>query len=451
MALEAGTGQARRKPNPERLVDSREALITGLDPSGRGVARVEGKVVFIDGALPGERVHYEVYKRKRRHAEARLAAILEPSPQRVTPKCPHFGVCGGCALQHLDAHAQVLHKQRDVLDKLRHLAKVEPARVNDPIRGPQWGYRRKARLGCKQVPAKGGVLVGFRERGGRLLADIHSCAVLAPEIGELIQPLRDLLSGLAASREIAQIEIAVGDTQALLVLRNLQPLNTPDRRRLTDFAELHGLALALQSGGPDSVTGLAPAELPPLRYRLDAQDLDLEFGALDFIQINHPVNQALVSATVAALDPASGEAVLDLFCGLGNFSLAVARQGAQVTGLELSPAMVARAQANARANGIDNAQFHSADLSDAATAGYWLGRGWDTLLLDPPRTGAAAVIAALRTAAPQRIVYVSCNPATLARDAGVLVHELGYILASCTVVDMFPHTRHVETLSVFER
>jgi len=438
------TRPVSRKPNPERLVDSREALITGLDPSGRGVARVDGKVVFIDGALPGERVHYEVYKRKRRHAEARLAKILEPSPQRVSPKCAHFGVCGGCALQHLDGSAQVLHKQQDVVDKLQHLAKVEAVQVTEPIRGPQWGYRRKARLGCKLVPAKGGVLVGFRERNGRLLADIQSCAVLAPEIGELIQPLRKLLSGLAARREIAQIEIAVGDTQALLVLRNLQPLSESDRQQLKDFAALHGLAIALQSGGPDSVTGLAPADLPRLSYRLEAQDLELEFGALDFIQVNH-------SAAVAALDPAPGEAVLDLFCGLGNFSLALARRGAEVTGLELSTAMVARAGANARANRIDNAKFHSADLGDPVTTRQWLGQGWRKLLLDPPRTGAAVVIAALSQHAPQRLVYISCNPATLARDAGVLVHQFGYTLATCTVVDMFPHTSHVETLSVFER
>lgn len=445
------TGVSRvRRRNPERLVDSRETLVSGLDPSGRGVARVEGQVIFIDGALPGERVRYDVYKRKRRHAEARLAQILEPSPQRVTPKCAHFGRCGGCALQHLSGEAQVTYKQQDLLDKLQYLGKVEVRQLGTPIRGPQWGYRRKARLGCKQVPAKGGVLVGFRERNGRLLAELQSCAVLAPQVGELIQPLRALLTGLDASRDIAQIEVAVADHQTVLVLRNLQPLGETDQQRLRDFAALHDLAIALQPGGPETVTGLAPASLPTLSYRLREQNLELQFGVLDFVQVNGPVNQALVSAAVEALDPAPGEALLDLFCGLGNFSLALARRGAAVTGLELSAAMVARAGANARANGLENVNFHSADLSDADINGTWLGQGWRKLLLDPPRTGAAAVIEALHKPLPERIVYISCNPATLARDAGVLVHQYAYKLVSCTVVDMFPQTAHVESLCVFE-
>lgn len=439
------------KPNPERLIDSQEALITGLDPSGRGVARVDGKVVFIDGALPAERVRYDVYKRKRRHAEARLTTIVQASDERVIPQCGHFGICGGCSLQHLSTDAQVDYKQRDVLDKLKYIGKVEVVEVTVPIRGKEWGYRRKARLGCKMVPAKGGVLVGFRERNGRYLADIRSCPVLAPEIGELIEPLRTLLSGLEASREIAQIEVAVGDSQSLLVLRNLQPLSAEDQQKLIDFSELHGIAIALQSGGPDTVSGLNPLQVPLLSYRLEDQNLQFEFGALDFIQVNGPVNQALVNAALAAVDPQPQEPVLDLFCGLGNFSLALASQGAEVSGLELSAAMVARAASNAEANGLDNAQFYSADLSNSETARHWLDQGWPKVLLDPPRTGAAEVIAGIgKKKRPQRIVYISCNPATLARDAGVLVHGLGYTLKQCTVVDMFPHTAHVESLSVFE-
>jgi len=432
-------------------VASREAVVIDLDPSGRGVARVDGQVVFIDGALPGERVQYDVYKRKRRHAQARLSRIIEASAERVEPQCPHFGVCGGCALQHLEGQAQITHKQRDLVGKLEHLGKIENTHMLPPIRGPLWGYRRKARLGCKNVPAKGGVLVGFRERNGRLLADIHSCPVLVPEIGQLIEPLRDLLSGLEASSGIAQIEVAVGDTQSLLVLRNLQPLELADQGKIRAFAAQHNVAIALQPAGPGSVVGFAPANLPRLSYRLDEQGIELEFGALDFVQVNGAVNQALISAAVEAMCPGQGERVLDLFCGLGNFSLALARSGALVTGLEMSQAMVTRAAANASANNLDSAQFHSADLSKSDTVKHWLEQGWPKMLLDPPRTGAADVITALGSSAPQRIVYISCNPATLARDAGVLVHEKNYRLSSCRVVDMFPHTSHVESLSVFER
>ncbi len=440
----------RRKPNPERLIDSREAFITGLDASGCGIAQVDGREIFIDGALPGERVRYDVVKRRRRQAETRLSTILEPSPLRVVPGCVHFGVCGGCALQHLSADAQINYKQEDLLDKLLQLGGVEARQVHTAIRGPDWGYRRKARLGCKQVAAKGGVLVGFRERNGRFLADIQSCAVLAPPLGEMIQPLRDLLSALEAGHIIAQIEVAIGDTQTLLVMRNLEPLSASDQSRLGKFAEHHDLAIALQSAGPDTVSGLMPQAIPRLSYRLKEQDLEFEFGPLEFVQVNARVNQALVSAAVKALDPEPGEAVLDLFCGLGNFSLALAHHGVEVTGLELSQAMVDRASANARINGLHNTNFHSADLDEPDIAGQWLGQGWRKILLDPPRTGAAGVIAALSAPLPGRIVYISCNPATLARDAGILVHQLGYTLNDCTVVDMFPHTRHVESLSVFD-
>lgn len=442
--------RARRDAPPVLI----EARVDSLDQAGRGVARVDGKVTFIDGALPGERVRAQLHRRKRRLDEARTIEVLEPSPERVRPRCPHFGQCGGCSLQHLDLPAQVRHKRDDLLGKLAHIAAAVPERVGEPLCGPAWGYRRKARLGCRHVPGKGGVLVGFRERHSNLLADIGECHVLIPEVGMRIGALRELFSALDARGAIAQVEVAAGEGAVLLVLRNLSPLGSADRERLHAFARTHGLHLALQPGGPDSVSALAPGELPRLYYKLAAFELELEFSPLDFVQVNARINEALVSRAVDALAPAPGEPVLDLFCGLGNFSLALARRGAQVTGVELGQAMVARARANAARNAIESASFHGADLSRPEVAAQWAAGGAGKWLLDPPRTGAEALVRAIGAAgaaAPARIVYVSCNPATLARDAGVLVNEHGYRFAEVSVVDMFPHTNHVEAMAVFER
>jgi len=428
-----------------------EASIDGLDQDGRGVARIDGKVTFVYGALPGERVRVSIERRKRRFDEARTLEVLEASPERVLPRCPHFGVCGGCSLQHLEPAAQLRHKQADLLDKLARIGGVTPGAVGVPVRGPLWGYRRKARLGCKHVPGKGGVLVGFRERRAHLVADIGECHVLVPAVGERIRALRELLDGIEARDHIPQIEVAAGDEQVLLVLRHLVPLGTPDRERLRAFARAHGIAVALQPGGPQSVTALEPEALPELSYRLAEFDLDLAFGALDFVQVNGPVNAALVARAVSAMEAAPGDAVLDLFCGLGNFSLALARRGARVTGVELGEAMVARARANAARNGIEGAAFHAGDLAQPGEAAAHIGAGARRVLLDPPRPGAEAVVAALAGSAVERVVYVSCNAATLARDAGVLVREQGFTLHEVAVVDMFAHTNHVEALAVFGR
>ena len=426
----------RRQREPTEAV----ARVDSLDQEGRGVARVDGKVTFIDGALPGEEVRIRVYRSRRRFDEADTLAVLQPSGERVRPLCPHADPCGGCSLQHLSHDGQIHHKQADLMAKLLPWS---------------WGYRRKARLGCKHVPGKGGVLVGFRERRAHLIADIGECHVLVPEVGMRIRALRDLLSAMDACDAIPQIEMAAGDDAVVLVLRNLHPLQAADLERLRAFARQHSLCLALQPGGPDSVVALEPAELPVLSYRLPLFDLTLEFEPLDFVQVNGAINESLVERAVNALDPQPGEAVLDLFCGLGNFSLALARRGAAVTGIEMGEAMVARASANAARNGLPAARFHTADLASADEAVRWVGQGASKLLLDPPRTGAEAVALAVEGAAPwrrpARIVYVSCNPATLARDAGVLVNAAGYRLAEISVVDMFPHTNHLESMAVFER
>jgi 23S rRNA (uracil1939-C5)-methyltransferase len=426
--------------------------VESLDQDGRGIARHEGKVVFVDGALPGETVSARVFRRRRRFDLARVETVLQASPERVTPRCAHFGTCGGCALQHLAPAAQLRCKQDDVLDKLRHIGGVRPVAVQAPLQGPLWAYRRKARLGVRHVPGKGGVLVGFRERGNSYIADLHRCEVLVPAVGERIDALRELLSGLRAHAQIPQIEVAATAEVTLLVFRHLEPLHEDDLARMAAFATEHGVAVALQSGGPDSVRALEPVPSPPLRYALPEHGVDLQFGALDFVQVNETVNATLVSAAVDALDPQPGERVLDLFCGLGNFSLAIARRGAEVLGVELASEMAARLRRNARDNGLqDRVQAEVGDLSDVAVTARLLQSPPARALIDPPRSGAAAVVEALPARGAHRLVYVSCNPATLARDAGVLCHRQGYRLESLRVVDMFPHTNHVESLAVFER
>jgi 23S rRNA (uracil1939-C5)-methyltransferase len=432
-----------------------EAVVDSLDQEGRGVARVDGKVMFIDGALPGEQVRVQIHRRKKSFDEAFTIEVLRASEERIEARCPHFGLCGGCVLQHLGGDAQLRYKQDDLLQKLARIGQVQPQHVGEAIRGPLWGYRRKARLGVKHVPAKGGVLVGFRERRAHLIAQTDECHVLIPQVGMRITALRELFATLDAHAGIAQIEVASSEEKVLLVLRHLVPLSESDRHKLCAFAREHELMIALQSGGPDTVTGLYPATLPLLSYRLDEFELELFFSALDFVQVNAAINEALVREAVTALDFQAGESVLDLFCGLGNFSLALARRGAKVDGVELGEAMVSRARSNAAHNALDHsARFHNGDLFQTDTARQFIAQGATKILLDPPRSGAEAVVSAIGDAggcAPQRIVYVSCNPATLARDAGSLVNEQGYKMREVRVVDMFPHTNHLEAMAVFER
>lgn len=427
-----------------------EALITGLSHDGRGVATVDGKKVFVHGALPRERVRLRITGRQRHFDAAEVIDILEPSAHRVTPLCPHFGRCGGCALQHLDPDAQLAAKEDSLLQNLERIGNVRPSRVLEPLRGPVWHYRRKARLSVRRVQSRHRVLVGFRERHGRFVADMDSCEVLDERAARLLPALPDLIGALARPDRIPQIEVACGDRVCALVLRHLDPLSAGDRNLLREFARSHGIAMLLQPGGPDSLEVLEP-DSAMLEYDLPEFDLSLAFGALDFVQVNAALNRRMIALAVDLLQAGSGDRVLDLFCGLGNFTLPLARRASAVVGVEGDPALIELARGNARRNGLENVTFHRGDLNGDLTAAPWLHGGFDRVLLDPPRSGAAAVLPHLASSGAGRIVYVSCHPASLARDAGVLVRDHGYRLDAAGVMDMFPHTGHVESIAVFER
>ena len=424
-----------------------EAQVEGLTHEGEGVVH-GGKTAFIAGALPGERIRFHRTRRHRQHDDGELIEVLQPSAARVVPRCPHFGVCGGCLLQHLSPAAQLAAKESELRDALARVARVAPARWLSPLEGPRWGYRRRARLGAKFVRKKGTVVMGFRERAAPLIAQLRSCDVLAPPAGALIAPLAAMLTELSIREHVPQIEVAVAANATALVLRVLEAPPPPDVARLEAFAAEHGVRLFLQPAGLDSVHELGVAA-EPLHYRLPRFDLELQFAPTDFIQVNGAVNEALVERAVELLELTPAARVLDLYCGLGNFSLPLARRAAQVVGVEGDAALVARARGNARHNGLGNAEFHVADLAAPPDASLpWMRHSYSHVLLDPPRTGARAVLAGLSRMAPQRLLYISCHPGSLARDLGVLVHEHGFALAAAGVVDMFPHTAHVESLAL---
>ncbi|HXZ47600.1 MAG TPA: 23S rRNA (uracil(1939)-C(5))-methyltransferase RlmD [Usitatibacter sp.] len=429
-----------------------EALIEALDPEGAGVAHVDGKVTFIDGGVTGERVLFERRRSRGNFDLGTVTRVLRESALRVAPRCRYFGTCGGCAMQHVEAAAQVAAKQRVLEDNLARLGKVSPATILPPIVGPAWGYRNRARLSVHYVAKKGGVLVGFHERRSSYVADVLSCEVLPPAVSALIPGLRAMLTSMRLRDRIPQLELAVGEAVTVLVLRHLEPLPEEDAARLREFADRHGIQWWLQPGGPESARPFHPLDAAALDYRLPEFGLTLGFGPTEFTQVNMGVNRVLVRRAVGLLDPRPGERVGDLFCGLGNFALALATRGAQVTGIEGAEALVARAAANARANGLEGrAGFFAHDLyADAGGALRRLGPV-AKLLVDPPRDGAAEICKALGENGPERIVYVSCSPGTLARDAGILVHANGYRLSAAGVVNMFPHTGHVESVALFER
>jgi len=426
--------------------------IESLDQEGRGVARRDGKAVFVEGALPGEIVTASVYRKKPNYEVATLGKVLQPSAMRVEPQCPHFGSCGGCSLQHLDARAQVAVKQRVLEDSLWHIGRVRPDQMLPAIHGPAWGYRHRARFTVRHVPKKGGALVGFHEKKSSYVADMDSCEVMPPRMSALIRPLRDLVSKLSIRSRLPQIEVALGAEADVLVLRVLEPLLPPDVQALREFADRHGVRLYLQPGGPDSVGPISAADETDLYYALPEFDLRIYFAPTDFTQVNHAVNGVLVRRALTLLDPQPGERVADFFCGVGNFTLAIARRGATVVGVEDSAELVRRATRNAEANGLAaSTSFIERDLYRAAgdpLAG--LGR-FDRMLVDPPRDGAVELVRSLPEEGPQRLVYVSCNPGTLARDAAVLTQTKGYRLSAAGVVNMFPHTSHVESIALFER
>lgn len=425
------------------------ARIEGMAHDGRGVARVEGKTVFVDGALPGEEVEFAWVSRRRSFDEARTLRVLEATADRVEPRCPHFGVCGGCALQHLAPEAQVRFKQGVLLDNLQRLGGLTPDTVLPPLTGAPWGYRRKARLAVRYVRRKGRVLVGFRERHSPFVADMHVCPVLHPAVGERLDDLSRLVGGLELRARIAQIEVAVSEGDAALVFRNLDDAPEGDRLALAEFGRQHGLAIYLQPGGPETVAPLWPPA-PRLFYRLPRFELELGFLPTDFTQVNFGVNRAMVERAVTLMELDGGERVLDLFCGIGNFSLPLARQAAAVTGVEGDRGLVERARDNAARAGLENVRFEVADLA-APERPPGDGGAFDRVLLDPPRSGALEALPMVAATGARRIVYVACHPGTLARDAGELVRSHGYRLLAAGIMDMFPHTAHVESIAVFER
>jgi 23S rRNA (uracil1939-C5)-methyltransferase len=430
------------------------AEITDLSHDGRGVTHCDGKTVFVAGALPGEQVRFRYTRRQRRHDEAETLEVLRAAPERVTPRCAHFGLCGGCALQHVQPQAQLAAKQRLLGEALRRLGGVEPQSWLAPLVANHWGYRRKARLGVRYVAKKGRVLVGFRERRSSFIADLSRCEVLHPQVGERLEDLAALIGRLSLREQIAQIEMAQGDEAVVLILRVLAPPSDQDLQQLHAFAADTGLHLYLQPGGLDSIAPL-PGQATTLSYALPAHDVHLVFEPTDFTQVNLELNRLMVDQALAQLEIGSEDRVLDLFCGLGNFTLPIARRAAFVLGVEGDAGLVARAGINAKANGFDapRLRFECADLYSETTDRNWpwARQSFDLALIDPPRSGALQVLDALAATGIRRLVYVSCYPGTLARDAGHLVSTQGFRLAAAGVMDMFPHTAHVESMAVFER
>src|SRR5437773_2218139 len=436
--------------------------VESLDLEGQGVAHnAEGKVVFIEGALPGEEVQVQVHRRKNNWEQAAMTVLRRESSQRVTPRCKHFGVCGGCKLQHFDVGAQVATKQRALEDALWHLGKVKPEQLLRPIEGPAWGYRYRARLSVRYVAKKGKVLVGFHERKSSYVADMDSCEVLPPHLSALLTPLAALIGSMDQRERLPQIEIAVGSRVTALVLRHLESLSAADLARLRAFAAEHGIQWWLQPKGPETVQ-LLDAGGPPLAYTLPEFGVTMPFKPTDFTQVNHQINSVLVSRALRLLDLGPQDRVIDWFCGLGNFTLPIATLAREVLGLEGSETLVARSRENAALNGVaEKTRFIACNLFEITPADLASFGGADKWLVDPPREGAFALAKALADihadaslapgyTPPLRIVYVSCNPATLARDAGLLVHQAGYRCVAAGAVNMFPHTAHVESIAVFE-
>jgi 23S rRNA (uracil1939-C5)-methyltransferase len=426
------------------------ASIESLDREGRGVAHVDGKTVFIDRAAPGEIVEYASYRKKAAWEAAQVVRVEKESAARVDPRCTFFDTCGGCSMQHIDGRTQVAAKQRVLEDALWHVGRVRPETVLGPVHGLSWGYRNRARLSARFVPKKGGALVGFRERKSTFVADMASCEVLPEQVSALIEPLRTLVGTLAIRESLPQIEVAVGEESVALVLRVLTSPGEEDAERLRRFAEERGVQLWLQPAGPESTRPFWPLDASPLYYLLPEYQVRIVFAPTDFTQVNHAVNRLLVRRALSLLDPQPGEKITDFFCGLGNFTLPIARCGADVLGVEGSATLVARAEENAKMNGLsDRSRFVAADLFESgACTGI---PACDKALLDPPREGAVELVKSFAERPPRRIVYVSCDPATLARDGGVLVHTQGYRLAAAGIVNMFPHTSHVESIALFER
>ncbi len=428
------------------------ATIESATHDGRGIAAVSGKKVFVAGALPGETVEFIRRKSRRNFDEAELLEVIEASDDRIEAKCDAFGRCGGCSLQHVSEDYQRSIKEQTLRDNLERIGKCEPESWLPPGTGPVWGYRRRARLAVKDVPAKGRVLVGFRERHAPFITDMHRCEVLVSPVDGMLDELSDLIAKLSIRARLPQIEVAVAENALALVFRVLDEPTDTDKELLIAFGAEKNCRIYLQPGGLDSLQLIEPVDInAPLSYTLPEFDIKIDFEPIDFVQVNSDINQRMVHFAIEQLQPGPKDRVLDLYCGIGNFSLPLARQCGSVLGIEGEKTLVARASENAQKNGLENAEFKVADLSKIDGSEAWVKAGWDRLLLDPARSGAAEVVERMHLLAPDRIVYVSCHPGTLARDAGVLVHEQGYKLEAAGIIDMFPHTAHVESIAVFTR
>ncbi len=432
---------------------SREIFTTDIETlshDGRGIARIDGKTVFIDGALAGETVTFQYTRYHSKFDEAKTIEVLNASADRVAAKCEHFGVCGGCSLMHMQPEAQLRLKQNTLIEQFAHFGQLTPQTWLVPLTGPLWGYRRKARLGVKYVHKKQKVLVGFREKSAPFIAELNQCEVLDPRVGLRLTELAALIETLSARERIAQIEVAMDDSHTALVFRNLDPLSASDISALIDYGQQHDLWMYQQPGGPNTVSPLWP-EQPQLAYS-PMPSLMLDFAPGDFTQVNAGINQKMIPVAMQLLDLQPTDRLLDLFCGLGNFTLPIAQQVSEVVGVEGDASLVAHARRNAEKNQLSNAIFELADLTQTALADYpWAKAGFNKILLDPPRSGAFEVLGQLAALGAEQIVYVSCNPATLARDAGELVHQYGYQLQAAGIMDMFPHTSHVESIAVFHK
>ena len=439
----------RGKPLPQESV---LVKIDSLSHEGRGVGRIEGKTVFVDSALPGETAEMKYTFQRGKFDEGRSISIENPHPDRVEPPCAYFGVCGGCSMQHLSNTAQITHKQHILDEQFRHFANVEPEQWLSPLQADLIGYRTKARLGVRYVIKKERALIGFREKYSNFLADIETCPVLVDPVSRLLQPMSELIATMDSRLFIPQIEVACGDEGICLIVRHLQPITEKDQNAWVEFAQANKLIIYLQPKGPKTIHRIWPIEEQEakLSYSLPEFDLEILMKPLDFTQVNSSINQRMISLALELLEVDCNDTILDLFCGLGNFTLPLARKAKYVVGVEGVQDMVDRGIANAKYNQLDNVDFFQADLASDLTDAQWLDRNYNKVLIDPARSGALEVISNIVKINPDKILYVSCNPATLARDTGELVKS-GYKLIKAGVMDMFPHTTHVESIALFEK
>ena len=426
--------------------------VHSLSHDGRGITLLANKTTFVSGALPGETITCNITKKRSSYNEAEVIEIIERSSERNTPPCQHFGVCGGCSLQHMNDQAQMELKQNTLLDQLKHFGKVIPEIILAPLSAHTTGYRRKARLGVKYVIKKDKLLIGFREKSSRYLADLDSCVVLHPAVGLQFAELSELISSLEIAKAIPQIEVAIGDNDVALIIRHLEPISTSDEEKIIQFAAQYQFQIYLQPNPPTPIQKCWPRdEEHRLTYTLPDHKLEFRFHPLDFTQINLEMNRLMVKQAIQLLDLKPQESVIDLFCGIGNFTLPIAQSVNHVTGIEGGDEMVRRANENAAHNHISNVTFHAANLMEPPADAPWMKAQFDKVLLDPPRVGAKEILPFIHQCGAKKIVYVSCNPATLARDAGELVHQYGYTLKAAGIMNMFPHTSHIEAMAVFEK